>query len=71
MWSGCSKSALPWPGDLVNGLVVMPLGVCVCVCWGGGSSSVLMLKQTLPLSAAMLTGDYLAERRSLSSTSGR
>ena len=32
MWSGCSKSALPWPGDLVNGLVVMPLGVRV----GGG-----------------------------------
>ena len=35
MWSGCSKSALPWPGDLVNGLVVMPLGVCVGEGGGG------------------------------------
>ena len=52
MWSGCSKSALPRPRDLVNGLVVMPLGA-----WGGavGSSSVRMLKQTLPHSTAHVT----------------
>ena len=31
MWSGCSKSALPRPRVLVNGLVVMPLGA-----WGWG-----------------------------------
>ena len=37
MWSGCSKSALPWPRDLVNGLVVMPLGV-----GGGGAGEQLL-----------------------------